>query len=125
MGGWLFLPIIYFVSWLEGAPTRVSLQFCAVFLIFYYIIRIFANVFMDRDMETERVWNSRKHFGRPSFRMWSDKDGLHIVSGPDPDHATRCQNSLRDWYSIERRVKWNNWIYAGMIFALATALNKL
>lgn len=126
MGGLLFCIPLYLVSWLEGAPTRVSLQFCGVFLIGYFMIRIFANIFMDRDLETERYWNNREHFGRPSFRMWVDKNGqLHVKSGPDPDHATRCQNSLRDWYSIERRVRWNNWIYAAWIFGLAIALEKL
>ena len=125
MGGFLFLPILWFVLWIESAPMRVMWQFSAIWLIAYFTIRIFANIIMDRDAETERYWNNRKHFSRPSFRMWNDKDGLHIESGPNPDHATRCQNSLRDWYAIERRLKWNNWIYGGIILVLVLALEKL
>ena len=126
MGGFLFLPILWFVLWLESAPIRVMWQFSAVWLIAYFIIRLFANLFMDRDAEAARYWNNRKHFSRPSFSAWVDKNGkLNVKSGPDPDHATRCQNSLRDWYAIERRLKWNNWIYAGFILVLVIALEKL
>lgn len=125
MGGWLFLPFLWLVCWLEGAPTRVSIQFCAVFLLLYYIIRLMANLFLDSDENTERYWNNREHFGRPSFRCWVDKEGkLQVRSGPDPDHATRCQNSLRDWYKIERRLKWNNWFYGAMILGLYVFLSK-
>jgi hypothetical protein len=123
--GWLFVPFIWLVSWLEGAPTRTSIQFCIVFLIIHYVIRIMANVFMDRDLEDARVWNSRKHFGRPSFSLVSTKNGLVMKSGEDLDHATRCQNSLRDWYQIERRLKWNNWIYMAWIILLAITLDRL
>lgn len=61
--------------------------------------------------------NSRKHFSRPSFAMWVDKEGeLHVKSGPDLDHSTRTQNSMRDWYEIERRLKWYPWIWFGLMF---------
>lgn len=118
MGGWLFLPFIWLACWVDGAPTRVSVQFCAFFLICYYLLRIMANLIMDRDAEDARIWNNREHFGRPSLSIINTKNGLVVKSGPDPDHATRCQNSLRDWYAIERRLKWNNWIYGGMIVVL-------
>jgi len=126
MLGWLFVPIIWLVSWLEGAPPRTSAQFCLVFLQIHYVIRIFANLIMDRDAEDARIENSRKHFGRPSFRCWVDKEGkLHVEGGEDPDHSTRCQRSLNEWYDTESRLKWNNWIYGGWILLFALILHVL
>jgi hypothetical protein len=57
-------------------------------------------------LETQRsTHNSRRHFGRPSFRMWVDKEGqLHVEGGQDLDHSTRCQNSLRDWYDPKEKL---------------------
>lgn len=92
----------------------------------YFAIRLAANLIMDRDAEHARLLNSREHFGRPSFAAWQDKDGkIQVRSGPNPDHATRCQNAMRSWNKIERRIKWNNWIYAGWIIVLALVLERI
>jgi len=65
--------------------------------------------------------NKRKHFSRPSFSMWADKDGIHVKEGRNPDHATRCQESLADWYKTKQRMKWYPWIWLlVMIIALQT-----
>jgi hypothetical protein len=126
MGGILFLPLIWGILWFENATIEVMWQCSAIWLIAYFTLRIIANIVTDRDAQNARIWNSRKHFGRPSFRCWVDKNGkLNVVTGPNPDHATRCQNSLRDWHKIQQRIKWNNWIYASWIFILVLGLNKL
>lgn len=84
------------------------------------------NLILDYDANVARLRNNRKHFGRPSFSVWVDEQGrLHAEGGEDLDHSTRCQRSLNDWYAIEQRLKWNNWVYIGSIIVLALALDKL
>ena len=123
--GWIFLPAIWLACWLDGASIRWAVQASLVFMIIVYFMRIFANIFMDHDSNVASLENSRRHFGRPSFSVRNTKNGLVMKFGEDLDHATRCQNSLQDWYKTEDRIKWNNWRYMGWIIVLATILELL
>lgn len=123
--GWVFVPAIWLGCWASGAPSRVAIQASLVFMIIVYFMRIFANVFMDYDSNVASRENTHRHFSRPSFSVRNTKNGLVMKFGEDLDHATRCQNSLRDWYEIEDRIKWNNWRYMGWIIVLAAVLELL
>jgi hypothetical protein len=49
--------------------------------------------------------NTRRHFSRPSFSVISKDGKLFVNGGPNPDHAQRTQNSMREWRGVERRLK--------------------
>lgn len=66
--------------------------------------------------------NSRKHFGRPSFRMSSNNGKVTIVVGEDLPMDQRVQNSIADWQDYkEKSLRWKPLravIYASVIWGL-------
>lgn len=120
----LFMILLTFWAWLVSMSHHDLLIFACFSTIVYFGMKIFMNLAYDTDAEIAARENTRQHFSRPSFRMWVDKEGkLHVKSGDNPDHATRCQNSMREWAKIESRLKWNNWIYFAWIIAACLTLN--
>lgn len=115
-------------GYFTGMPARDIVAMTGLWLIAYFAIRILANLLFDADAEMAHKINERNHM-RSGFRgiSYDSKTGKYEVlhNGDNRDHAQRCQDSLRDWYKIEQRLKWNNWIYSGVIIAIFLFLDRI
>jgi hypothetical protein len=123
----IFLLFVGALGWLQGMDRQEVLIFACIGTIMYFGMRIMMNICYDTDGENAARENSRKHFSRPSFSMsYNSATGKYTIKGgEDLDHSQRCQNSLNEWSRIERRLKWNNWIYGAWIVAAIVVLNNL
>ena len=108
-------------GYFTGMPLREMVSMAAIWSIAYFAIRILGNLLFNADAEAAHAENERNHM-RSGFRgiSYNSKTGKYEVrhNGDHRDHAQRCQDSLNDWYKIEQRLKWNNWVYGGAIIAI-------